>query len=113
MLVLSFLVVSGLEFRAIGVFIGRARELTLLEGHLDHVCEGSERPGRALLVRGRRRVGKSRPLEEFIARSSVPAVFFTVSTQGAPASYEGTLMMARVAAAKKSKGKAALVACRL
>ena len=65
-----------------GVFIGRARELTLLEGHLDRVRQGSERPGRALLVRGRRRVGKSRLLEENTARSNVPAVFFTASMQG-------------------------------
>ena len=64
--------------------------------------------GRTLLVRGRRRVGKSRLLEEFIARSNVPAVFLKFGTQGAPASYEGTLMMARVAEVEKSKGKAAL-----
>jgi AAA+ ATPase superfamily predicted ATPase len=62
-------------------FIGRERELAVLEGQLDRVRQGSDRPGRALLVRGRRRVGKSRLLEEFIARSGVPAVFFTASRQ--------------------------------
>ncbi|MFM8896646.1 MAG: AAA family ATPase, partial [Actinomycetales bacterium] len=65
----------------VGRFIGRARELTLLEGHLNRVREGSPRPGRALLVRGRRRVGKSRLVEEFIARAGVPAVFYTASMQ--------------------------------
>ena len=64
--------------------------------------------GRTLLVRGRRRVGKSRLLNEFIARSNVPAVFLKFGTQGAPASYEGTLMMVRVAEVEKSKGEAAL-----
>lgn len=81
-MVLPTTVVSALEVSVVGVFIGRARELAVLEGHLDSVREGSERPGRALLVRGRRRVGKSRLLEEFIARASVPAVFFTASMQG-------------------------------
>lgn len=65
-----------------GAFIGRTRELAVLEAHLDRVRKDPQRPGRALLVRGRRRVGKSRLLEEFIARSGVPAVFFTASNQG-------------------------------
>jgi hypothetical protein len=81
-----------------GVFIGRARELNVLEGHLDRVRQGSERPGRALLVRGRRRVGKSRLLEEFIARSGVPAVFFTASKQGS----ERELALFTVAVAESS-----------
>lgn len=65
-----------------GTFIGRARELSILDGHLDRVRQDSQRPGRALLVRGRRRVGKSRLLEEFTARSGVPSMFFTASNQG-------------------------------
>ncbi|GAB3669512.1 ATP-binding protein [Actinocorallia lasiicapitis] len=39
------------------------------------------RPGRALLMRGRRRVGKSRLVEEFVERSEVPHAFFTASAQ--------------------------------
>lgn len=40
-----------------------------------------DRGGRCLLMRGRRRVGKSRLVEEFCARSNVPYVFFTASQQ--------------------------------
>src|SRR3954468_23510249 len=39
------------------------------------------RPGRALLMRGRRRVGKSRLAEEFVERARVPYVYFTASAQ--------------------------------
>lgn len=60
-------------------FVGRTRELDLLNGLLGAVEAGgrSGRPGKALLVRGRRRVGKSRLVEEFIDRSGRPHVFFT------------------------------------
>ncbi|GAA2124813.1 ATP-binding protein [Streptomyces synnematoformans] len=37
----------------------------------------SGRPGRAVLLRGRRRVGKSRLVEEFLDRVALPHVFFT------------------------------------
>lgn len=69
-------------------FIGRTRELQILQRHLDHVGSsggGSRRvgePGRCILVRGRRRVGKSRLIEEFTHRSQVPTVFFTASQRG-------------------------------
>lgn len=65
------------------VFIGRERELALLDRALDKVRAGGRvgRPGRALLVRGRRRVGKSRLAEEFVERAGVPYVFFTASAQ--------------------------------
>jgi AAA+ ATPase superfamily predicted ATPase len=65
----------------VGVFIGRDDQLRLLDRHLDLVRAGGERPGRALLVRGRRRVGKSRLIEEFIERAGVPHVYFTASMQ--------------------------------
>lgn len=39
------------------------------------------RPGRAVLMRGRRRVGKSRLVEEFVERAGVPSLFFTASAQ--------------------------------
>lgn len=64
-----------------GAFVGRAEQLRLLEQQLSAVRAGGERPGRALLVRGRRRVGKSRLVEEFLERSGVPHVFFTASQQ--------------------------------
>jgi len=63
-------------------FIGRQRELDLLRRELDLVGRGGRRPGRCLVLRGRRRVGKSRLLEEFTERSGVPTVFFTAA--GAP-----------------------------
>ncbi len=65
------------------MFIGRERELALLDRVLGKVRAGGRagRPGRALLVRGRRRVGKSRLAEEFVERAGVPYVFFTASAQ--------------------------------
>jgi AAA+ ATPase superfamily predicted ATPase len=50
---------------------------------LTRTAEGSRagRPGRAVLMRGRRRVGKSRLVEEFIERAGVPSLFFTASAQ--------------------------------
>lgn len=57
-------------------FVGRDRELTKLKRLLDRV-QSSDRPGRALLMRGRRRVGKSRLAEEFIRRANVPHLFFS------------------------------------
>lgn len=60
-------------------FIGRQRELESLDRLFTGVKEGSRtgRPGKALLVRGRRRVGKSRLIAEFLARAGVPHLFFT------------------------------------
>lgn len=64
-------------------FVGRKRELTTLRRTLSKVGAGGRagRPGRALLIRGRRRVGKSRLAEEFIDLAGVPHVFFTASAQ--------------------------------
>jgi AAA+ ATPase superfamily predicted ATPase len=59
-------------------FIGRNRELQILERHLDRTGQS----GRCLLMRGRRRVGKSRLIEEFTHRAGVPTVFFTASQRG-------------------------------
>ncbi|MGP3911738.1 ATP-binding protein [Nonomuraea sp. 10N515B] len=59
-----------------GGFNGRERELAALDR--DFRCVGGEdRPGRAILMRGRRCVGKTRLTEEFIRRSGVPSLFFT------------------------------------
>ncbi|MEW6583696.1 MAG: AAA family ATPase, partial [Actinomycetota bacterium] len=62
-------------------FIGREAELATLAGHLDRVRTGGA--GRMVALRGRRQVGKSRLVEEFIRRSGTPAVFFTASRQSA------------------------------
>lgn len=64
-------------------FVGRDRELALLAGQLARVERGGRagRPGRALLMRGRRRVGKSRLVEEFVERAGAPHLFFTASAQ--------------------------------
>lgn len=64
-------------------FVGRDRELAALERMLQRAARGGPggRPGRALLMRGRRRVGKSRLVEEFVERAGVPYLYFTASAQ--------------------------------
>ncbi|TYB59841.1 ATP-binding protein [Nonomuraea sp. PA05] len=61
-------------------FIGRTRDLAKLDRYLARVRR-SDRPGRAILMRGRRRVGKSRLAEEFIRRSGLPSLFYTADPQ--------------------------------
>jgi uncharacterized protein len=60
-------------------FVGRRTELELLKDLLAPVRSGGRngRPGRAVLIRGRRRVGKSRLVEEFLERTGLAHVFFT------------------------------------
>ncbi|MGH3146666.1 MAG: ATP-binding protein, partial [Rubrobacter sp.] len=62
-------------------FVGRERHLRVLDEQLEHVRQSGE--GRFVSMRGRRRVGKSRLVEEFLRRqeASVPYVFFTASRQ--------------------------------
>ena len=64
-------------------FIGRAREIATLDRMVRRIGQGGPggRPGKAVLIRGRRRVGKSRLVEEFIERAGLPSVFFTASAQ--------------------------------
>ena len=66
-------------------FVGRQRELQSLRRALDRVGAGigSGRPGQCVLVRGRRRVGKSRLVEEVCAQAGVPHLYVTASQQGA------------------------------
>ncbi|WP_199039727.1 ATP-binding protein [Glycomyces salinus] len=75
------------------MFIGRERELGLLEGLLHRVTEGigDSQPGRCLLVRGRRRIGKSMLAEEFIRRADVPALYFSAA-DGGPDDHLGRLL---------------------
>lgn len=62
------------------MFIGRHKELGQLGELLRRVrTDEGGKPGKALLIRGRRRVGKSRLVEEFIDRARVPHLFFAAS----------------------------------
>jgi AAA+ ATPase superfamily predicted ATPase len=63
-------------------FVGRAGELRQLDHELTRVRQVTEEPGRCVLVRGRRRVGKSRLIERFCDGARVPYAFFTASQQG-------------------------------
>jgi AAA+ ATPase superfamily predicted ATPase len=60
-------------------FVGRRRELATLDRVLGEIrrSAGSAKPGRCLILRGRRRIGKSALVEEFVRRSGVPYVFHT------------------------------------
>ncbi|HEX4724288.1 MAG TPA: DUF234 domain-containing protein [Pseudonocardiaceae bacterium] len=62
-------------------FVGRQHELRILQDELTGITAASDddRPGRCLLVRGRRRVGKSRLIETFVDRAGVPSLFFTAT----------------------------------
>lgn len=67
-------------------FVGRHRELEILRDELNHVRKADDdRPGRCLLIRGRRRVGKSRLIEIFAERSEVPFLYFTATGASAEA----------------------------
>ncbi|MFF6993712.1 ATP-binding protein [Streptomyces sp. NPDC008313] len=66
-------------------FTGRRRELRILDSWLGKVRSptgGS--PGQALVLKGRRRIGKTRLVQEFCARSGVPYAFFQ-ATRSQPA----------------------------
>lgn len=60
-------------------FIGRDQELRTLQGALAEVRAGvgGPQPGQCVLIRGRRRVGKSTLVEEFLRQAEVPSLFFT------------------------------------
>lgn len=60
-------------------FVGRGHELGILGAELDRVAGATDHPGRCLLIRGRRRVGKSRLVEEFIERTGVASLYFTAA----------------------------------
>ncbi len=61
-------------------FYGRESQLAKLNDLLAAVrTDADAKPGRAILIRGRRRVGKSRLVEEFLDRAGVPSVYFTAS----------------------------------
>ena len=66
-------------------FYGRAQEIARLGRDLDEVRATGQ--GRFVVVRGRRQVGKSRLVEEFLARHDVASVYFQ-ATKGRPAGRE-------------------------
>jgi AAA+ ATPase superfamily predicted ATPase len=65
-------------------FVVRSEQLGLLSTLLKRVQDGvgTEAPGKCVLMRGRRRVGKSRLAEVFVEASGVPTLYFTASRQG-------------------------------
>ncbi|MER6015420.1 ATP-binding protein [Streptomyces bluensis] len=66
-------------------FTGRRRELRILDTWLDKVRSPSGGSvGQALVLKGRRRIGKTRLVQEFCARSGVPYAFFQ-ATRSQPA----------------------------
>jgi len=69
-------------------FRGRVGDLALLDGRLRLVVEGrGSSRGTAVVVTGRRRVGKSRLVQEFCDRSGLPYVIFQ-ATRGRTAAAE-------------------------
>ena len=61
-------------------FVGRKRELQLLDDHLQWVRDGGrDHRGRALLLRGRRRVGKSRLVEMFVQQEAIASCYFAAA----------------------------------
>src|SRR5665811_450564 len=60
-------------------FIGRDAEMAALQAEFAQVEEGG---GRFAWVRGRRRVGKSRLVQEFCDRSDAPYAFFQAQRRG-------------------------------
>lgn len=63
-------------------FVGRKAELALLGKRLEHVAVSGA--GTAVAIRGRRQVGKSRLVQEFCDRASVPYVFFAATKGASP-----------------------------
>ncbi|WP_409493937.1 ATP-binding protein [Amycolatopsis sp. cmx-11-12] len=67
-------------------FQGRTNDLALLDRQLRLVRDGiATTPGQAVIVTGRRRVGKSRLVQEFCDRSGAPYVVFQASRGRNPA----------------------------
>ncbi|WIY83092.1 ATP-binding protein [Propionimicrobium sp. PCR01-08-3] len=61
-------------------FYGRSATISTLQDHLDAVTHSGQ--GRILAIHGRRQIGKSTAVEQFVRHCEAPYVF-TVATQGA------------------------------
>lgn len=72
-------------------FIGRSVELGLLTDLLDRVTRTGA--GVLLAVRGRRQVGKSRLLEEFMTGAAAPGAFFAASRGASPDAERGAFAL--------------------
>lgn len=82
-------------------FVGRQRDLEQLSRHYREVAETGA--GCLISMRGRRRVGKSTLVEEFIRRDGVPHVFFVASRQSTARELE--LFCAELAASDLPAGE--------
>lgn len=69
----------GESEEVVGMFVGRENELRLLDKILARATRADAKSGQALLIRGRRRVGKSRLVEQFLERAQVPYLFFAAT----------------------------------
>ena len=63
-------------------FVGRKSELALLQKRLTGIAASGT--GTALVIRGRRQVGKSRLAQEFCDHAGVPYLFFTATKGASP-----------------------------
>lgn len=80
------------------MFVGRTREIDELNTQLEVVRRGTRADrGTAVMIRGRRRVGKSRLVNEFVERTGLPHVYFQAARH-APPQQELELLAASVAA---------------
>lgn len=69
-----------------GNFVGRAQQMSMLASHLRTVERNdADQRGRCVLLRGRRRVGKSRLVEVFAQASGFPVFWFSCTKGEAPA----------------------------
>lgn len=64
-------------------FVGRSRELRILQRRLDRIAQTGR--GAAIAIRGRRQVGKSRLVQELCDRADLPYCFWAASKGAAPA----------------------------
>ncbi|SDJ98520.1 ATP-binding protein [Nonomuraea jiangxiensis] len=86
-------------------FSGREHDLRILDQQLGLVLEQRlTTRGRALIMTGRRRVGKSRLVQEFCDRSGLPHVFFQASRGRSPAAERGDLVRSIVCAGLPQAG---------
>lgn len=88
-------------------FTGRTRELRILGTWLERVVSATGgSTGQALVIKGRRRIGKTRLVQEFCARSGQPYVFFQ-ATRSQPAPLARRALFDAVAGGQGMRGHGA------